>query len=741
MSLRTPATSKQSGITRRKFLLATAAVVGGGLALRWLTGEEPGLASGPDVLEPNAFLQITPDGQFIFQLDRVEMGQGTMTGLATLLAEELDLNPARLDVRFAPVLSTFQRPVQLTGQSRSLVDSWEVLRETGATARAMLLQAAAEEWAVDIDRLRTEDGRVIDAETGRQITYSQLAERAAQLSPPWRVKLKSSDEYRWIGSQVPRLDAPAKVTGQAVYGLDVQLEGMLTAVIARCPELGGTLSAFDADAAISMPGVKGIVELPYGVAVIADDFWTARQAAATVRLDWEPGPLAMQSDQSILQDQRVRLDTEQPGYEKTEGDQAAALEPAAAELNAEYVMPYLAHATMEPMNATAHVRADGCDLWLPTQAPDLARQIACDATGLSREQVEVHTTYMGGGFGRRVLGDFVTEVVQIAREFTVPVKLVWTREDDMQHGYYRQQTIHRLRGSLNDQNQVQWWGHKQIATGTSTVLMPLALTALLPESMPTDSRTALANWMGNQSVAWLGAFQAREGAEDLSYAFPARKFEQVTYEPGMPVSIWRSVGNSYNAFAVESFVDELANSAAIDPLEFRRDYLQDDLECLNVLARLETEADWGKSASGAGQGMAIFRSFGTVVGQVAEASVDNSGAIRVHRVCCVVDCGLVVNPDIVRQQMESGIIFGLTAALYGEINMDAGRIRQSNYHNYRMLRMARSPEIDVHIINSDREPTGVGEPGTPPIAPAVANAVFAATGQRLRTLPLRISNA
>ena len=451
MPLQTPTKTSQAGLTRRKFLLGTVALVGGGLALRWLTSEEPSLASGPDILEPNAFLQITPDGQFVFQLDRVEMGQGTMTGLATLLAEELDLDPARLDVRFAPVLSTFQRPVQLTGQSRSLVDGWEVLRETGATARAMLLEAAATMWTIDSDELSTDDGMVIDTAGDRQLSYAQLAEQAAQLDPPWRVRLKSPAEYRWIGKHVPRLDALAKVTGEAVYGLDVQADGMLTAVIARCPERGGILSSFDAAAATAMPGVKDIVELPNGIAVIAEDFWTARQAAEQVRLEWTPGPLAAKNDKTILQDQRQQLDTEEPGYSHSAGERDAEFETAAAELSAEYVAPYLAHATMEPMNATVHVRADSCDLWLPTQAPDLARQVACDTTGLSRDQVNVHTTFLGGGFGRRVLGDFVAEAVQIALEFSVPVKLVWTREDDMRHGYYRQQTVHRLKGSLNDQ--------------------------------------------------------------------------------------------------------------------------------------------------------------------------------------------------------------------------------------------------------------------------------------------------
>jgi CO/xanthine dehydrogenase Mo-binding subunit len=645
-------------LTRRRFLLGTVALVGGGLGLRWLMSDEPSLATGPDVLEPNAFLQITPAGDYIFQLDKVEMGQGTMTSLATLLAEELDLDPARLEVRFAPVLSFFRRPIQITGQSRSISDSWEVLRETGATARAMLLAAAAKRLKVDVSLLQTDDGMIIDTTTDSMFPYHEFAEAAAQLAPPWRVALKPKAEWRWLGTNLPRLDSLPKVTGAATYGIDVQLDGMLTAVVARCPELGATVTAFDAEAALVRPGVRGIVEIPGGVAVVADDFWTAQQASEIITLEWSPGPLRAKSDQSIR---------------------------------------------------------------------------------VNRDQVMVHTTYLGGGFGRRVLSDFVAEAALIAKAFAVPVKLVWTREHDMQHAFYRQQTLHRLTGRVARNGTIRWWDHSQVAAGTGDLLTPVTIATVLSEQLSILRRQAIGDWLGDQVVKFFGAFQAQEGAKELLYDIPDRRLAQTTFNPGMPISIWRSVGNSYNGFVIESFMDELAAGAGQDSIEFRRRYLQHSPAALAVLERVAQESGWGQATPERFQGVALFKSFGTIVGQVAEVSVSATNVICVHRVCCVVDCGQVATPDIVRSQMESGIIFGLTAALYGEINMQAGRIVQSNFHDYPMVRMHDVPRIDVHIMDVNRDPAGIGEPGTPPIAAAVANAVYAATGQRLRDLPLRLS--
>jgi isoquinoline 1-oxidoreductase beta subunit len=727
--------------SRRRLLLGTAVIAGGGIALTWLSREPDSLRESADILEPNAFLQITPDGQFIFQLDRVEMGQGTMTGLTTLVAEELDVDPARFEVRFAPVLPVFQRPIQMTGQSRSIVDSWGVLRETGAAARHMLLLEAAERWGISTDQLRTDDGVVLHPDGIQTVVYADLATGAALRSPPGSPKLKDSADYRWIGKHVPRLDAHDKLTGKAVFGIDVRLDDMLTAVVVRCPEIGGELSNFNAAQAEVMPGVRGIVELPNGrgIAVVADDFWSAKQAAGTIILGWNGGPLKGMTDKTILAEQRRLLDEGDIAYETGSGADLDKVFPSSAtEIEAEYTTPYLAHAPMEPMNATAHVLPESCQIWAPTQGPDMARQVACDILGLKRAQVQVHTTYLGGGFGRRVMWDFIEEVVWIARKFAVPIKLVWTREDDIRHGYFRQQTVHRLRGGMDAKGVATAWEHQQVATPTGELLTPPTISTLLPELLPTESRQNFGKWLGKKTVDWMGAFQAREGAVDLAYDIPNTRFSQVAYDPGVPISIWRSVGNSYNAFVVESFIDELAYAANEDPLTFRRERLQQHPRHLVVLEQLEQLSGWGRKSSQGHQGIAIFESFGTVVGQVANVSVNDKGIIRVHKVTCVIDCGTAVNPDIVKQQMESAIIFGLTAALYGEINIVSGKVKQSNFHDYRMIKMADAPAIEVHIIPSAQDPGGVGEPGTPVIAPAVANAVYVATGKRLRSLPLSL---
>ena len=712
-------------------------MAGGGLALTWWAREPERLLDDASVLEPNAFLQVHPDGRVIFQLDKAEMGQGVMTGLVTLVAEELDYDPARIDVQFAPVRSIFQRPLMLTGQSRSIADSWDVLRETGATARAMLLAAAAEQFNVGPEELSTRDGLITHPRSSVSLSYANVARAAAQQPLPRSVPLKNPTEYRWIGTDLPRLDLNAKVLGTAEYGLDVRRPGMLTAVVARVPELRGQLNDFDGAVSRRIPGVVELVKLPHGVAVIASDFWTAQHAARKVGLDAEPGPLAAVSDADLDAQEAAQLERSEPDVDEGSAASSEALAKAAATVEASYRTPYLAHAPLEPMNATVHVQSQRCDLWLPTQAPDMVRSLAADLTGLPRAQVHVHSTFIGGGFGRRVLMDFVAEAVQIAGAVDVPVKLVWTREDDMRHGYFRQRTLHRMRGGLDSGGVPVAWAHQQVATPTVPSLMNATVNAILPEVLSPEQREGFGDWMADRSVQFVAAFQAREGAEELPYALPNKAFAQFAYDPGIPVSIWRSVGNSYNAFAVESFIDELAAAAGTDPAEFRRGLLRDPRH-LAVLDRVLTAADWtAPLPAGRARGLAFVSSFGTHVAQVAEVSLA-TGQIRVHRVVCAVDCGQIVNPDIVRQQIEGGIIFGLTAALHGEINIDNGRVVQSNYNDYRMLTLRDAPAVTVELVSSGAPPTGVGEPGVPPIAPAVANAVFGLTGKRLRRLPLQM---
>lgn len=710
-------------------MLGTVAVVGGGFALTWATREKDSLASGPDVLEPNAFLQITPDGRIIFQLDKVEMGQGTTTGLATLIAEELDVDPARLEVQRAPVMATFQRPQQTTGGSDSIAASWDILRETGATARAMLLESAADRWDADKDSLLTDDGKVINPAGGEFLSYGALAEAAAKLSPPGRVELKDPADYRWIGHEGQRLDLLPKVTGSEVYGVDVQLVGMLTAVIARIPEMRAELRDFNAEQVAAMPGVQGIVPLTDGVAVVAEDFWTAAQAARQIELSWDPGPLADLSDGQVREQQLVVL------------DELAAASESDVELAAEdvivggdYTTPYLAHATMEPLNATVHVKADSCEVWVPSQSPDGAQEVVALVAGMKREQVKVHTTAIGGGFGRRFINDYVKEAAEIAREFDVPVKLIWTREHDIQRGYFRQCTAHRMVGAVDSGGRIKRWQHLEVAASAARAMSGEMMASFLPEVVSAQSRRDFGVWMGEFMANTAGAFQAMDGTKTSLYNITP-EFALETYNTPVVISIWRSVGASYTAFAIEGFMDELAHAAGADPIQFRIDHAPEGSRQKAVLERLRNTSAWGNPPVDHYQGVAIFKAFDTYVGQVAEVSVTD-GRIRVHRVTCVVDCGQVINPDIVRAQMQSGIIFGLTAALYGEINFEKGRTRQSNFHDYRMLRLADAPKIDVHIVKSRERPTGVGEPGTPPIAPAVANAVFAATGKRLRSLPL-----
>jgi len=618
-------------------------------------------------------------------------------------------------------------------------DSWGVLRETGAAARSMLLAAASSAWSVPPDELATDDGEVIHAPSGRREAYAAFVAAAAQLNPPLFVSLKEPSDYRWIGTTVPRVDLLAKVTGQAVYGMDVQLDDMLTAVVARVPEMGGQLTGYDSTAATDGAGVRGFVELPNGVAVVADHFWAARKAAALITLQWRPGPLTEFSYKQLQEECLQQFERDDSDYVRAEGDSSAALTVAATRVEAEYRTPYLAHAMMEPLNTTVHVSPDRCDVWVPTQTPDMAQNIVAELTGLPREQVHVNSTFCGGGFGRRVRWDYGLEAALVARELDVPVKTVWTREDEIRHGYFRQQTAHRMRAGLTDEGSVSGWEHRQVATPTAKVLMGPSTRTMLPEALALETRRRVADWLTDTTLNLVAAFQAREGAEELDYGIADTSFMQYSYDPGVPISIWRSVGNSYNGFVVESFIDELAAAAGTDPVVFRRQMLSDPRH-LAVFDKVVELSYWGNAPEGRAHGIAFFPSFGSVVAQIAEVSLADSGPapIRVHKVTCVVDCGRAITPDIVRQQMESGIVFGLTAALYGEIVIENGQAQQSNFHDYPMLRLADAPDIDVYVMPSEEGPEGVGEPGVPPIAPAVANARFALPGTRCRSLPLQL---
>ena len=726
-------------LTRRRLLAGTAVLAGGGLVLSLVRNadDSPRLGADDD-LEPNAYLQVRPGGDIILQVDKVEMGQGVMTGFVTLMAEELGARPDQITPLHAPVLSLFQTPSQLTAESNSMRSRWDTIRETGAAAREMLREAAAQRWDIPIDRVQlTGDATLVNAMTGESVTYGELASAAATLSVPRSPALTPPGQYRWIGGDVPRSDVPDKVTGRTVFGSDVRLPGMLTAIVVRPPRAGDSLLGFAADEAASMPGVHHVIEISAGVAVVADGFWQAQRAAARLRTEWQDGPLAGFTVAALQDEQRARIASNDGKRARDDGDVENALADTRDVIEAEYRTPFVAHATMETMNATVRLAPDRCEIWAPVQAPDLARQVACDLAGLRRDQVDVHTTFAGGGFGRRATMDFVVEAMQVALQVAAPVQLVWSREDDLRHDYYRSATMHQLSGGIDADGRITAWDHSLVAPEHASAILPLGLASLAPESWSRSFTDKLANFIGPLQVKLLGPYQARDGAVTLPYAAPNVRVTLHALNPLLPVGIWRSVANSYNAFVVESFIDELAHLAGADAADYRRRHLGGELRHLAVLDRLVDASGWGNAPAGRHQGMAIHACFDSVVGQVAEISL-TAGRIRVHRVTCVVDCGIAINPDIVRAQLESGILFGLNAALHDEVDVLDGRVRQSNFHDYPMLRIADAPAIETHIIESSTHVGGIGEAGTPPIAPAVANAVFAATGRRLRELPLRL---
>ena len=730
-------------VSRRQLLVGAAGLAGGGLVLSWLRPDpsQARLTTDGTGLQPNAWLQIRTDGAIVLQIDKIEMGQGVTTGYITLLAEELDVAPERITPQIAPVHPLFQDPAQLTGESRSMAARWLPIRETGARARQMLLAAAAHRWQTDVAELRTDgSGAVLDPRSGARLAYGELAADAATLPVPEQAGLRAPEQFRWIGRSVARPDIGTKVLGRAAYGIDTLLPDLRIAVVLRPPRLQATLRSHDATAARAMAGVVDVFPMHSGVAVVAETFWQARQAAAAVRAEWEPGPLAGISSVSIRAEQGRQLDVQSGHRVRDDGAPDDAFSTAARVVEAEYWLPYLAHAPLEPMNATVWFHDGGCEAWVPTQAPDIARQMICEVSGLSRTAVTVHATLVGGGFGRRAIMDYVTEAAEIGKRIAGPVKLIWTREDDLRHGLYREATLHRLRAGLDAAGQPVAWQHRLVAASLNHLIFPLTTALLAPEWVP----KALVRGFTAGSIAIVdrltGSFTARDGAISMRYAIPNVRVDLAEWNPGVPISIWRSVGHSYTSFVIESFVDELAAAAGADPAEFRRRHLADAPRHLAVLALVLEKSGWHTaSAPSRNRGLAIQEAFGTVVAQVAEISIGEDHSIRVHRVTCAVDCGTAINPDIVRQQMEGGILFGLSAALYGEITIEDGAVRESNFHEYRPLRLADSPAIDVHIVPSTAPPSGVGEPGVPPIAPAVANAVFAATGQRLRTLPLRLA--
>jgi isoquinoline 1-oxidoreductase subunit beta len=698
--------------SRRAFVKASAAA-GAGLVL----GFHLPLARAADetaaAFVPNAFVRIAPDSSVTVICKHLEFGQGIYTGLATLLAEELDADFSQIKVESAPADPTRYNnlswgQVQGTGNSSSIANSASQMRQAGAIARNMLVQAAAQEWNVPASEIGVAKGVVSHAPSQRRASFGALARRASTLLVPWVVPVKEASAFTLIGKQVPRVDTPAKTDGTAEYALDVKRPGMLTAVIARPPRFGARLKSVDDSVAKSVPDVGDIVSWPGGVAVLARGFWAAKTARDALKIEWEDTGAETRGSNDILADYRKLL--EQPGVPvRDEGNAETAIAGAAKKFVADYEFPYLAHAPMEPLTGTVELSADRCEIWSGSQIQTLDQNVAAQIAGLSPAQVKIHTMLAGGSFGRRATQTVVAEAVSIAKAIggRAPLRVVWTREDDIRGGSYRPLFVHRLRAGLDNKGQIVGWHHRVVGQP----LMPLA-----PGGRGVDPGMV-------------------QGAVTLPYAIANLTVDAHATQAGVPVTWWRSVGSSHNAYSTETFMDELAAAARKDPVEFRLSLLAQKPLAANVLSLAAEKAGWGKNTpAGLFRGVAVHEWVNTFVAQIAEVSLDR-GAPRVERVVCAVDCGMAINPDIVKAQMEGGIGFGLGAALRNAITLTGGRVDQSNFHDYQPLRIDDMPRVEVHILPSRRAPTGVGEAAVPPVAPAVANAIFAATGKRVRALP------
>jgi isoquinoline 1-oxidoreductase subunit beta len=674
-------------------------------------------AAGTEGFAPDAFIRIEGDGGIVLTMPYVEMGQGTYTSISMLIAEELevDLKQVRLEPA-PPNEKLYGNPllggIQATGNSNAIRAAWQPMRQAGATARTMLVAAAAKKWSVDPVSCRARSGEVLHAPTGRRIKYGELAAAAAGLPVPENVALKRPQEFKLIGTPAKRLDAPSKVNGTAVYGIDVRPPGVKIATLAQSPVFGGRVKNVDDAAAKAVKGVRQIVRLDDAIAVVADHMGAAKKGLAALVIEWDDGPHAKLGTDDILHD--LERATQNPGaVAQSIGDTDKAMASAATKVEATYQVPFLAHATMEPMNCTVHVRKDGCELWVGSQVLARAQAAAAKTAGLPLDKVVVHNHLIGGGFGRRLEIDGVIRAVEIAKHVDGPVKVVWTREEDIQHDMYRPYFFDRLSAGLDEKGMPVAWNHR--FAGSSVIARwapPLFTNGLDPDTT--------------------------EGAINLLYALPNMHVEYQRVEPpGIPTAFWRSVGPSHNVFVTEGFVDELAAAAKQDAVAYRRALLHKSPRAKAVLELAAEKAGWGKPLPDrVGRGIAIQFVFATYMAQVAEVEVSSEGAVRVRRVVCAVDCGTVVNPDTVRAQIQGAIIFGITAALYGEITLKDGRVEQANFDTYQIVRMNEAPVIDVYIVQSPEAPGGMGEAGTSLIVPAVTNAIFAATGKRLRKLPI-----
>ena len=729
-------------VSRRRFL-QTSAVTGGGLVVGLAA---TGCSSTPAPLPvvrtegawtPNAFLQVLPDNTIRFYTARSEMGQGVTTGLATLVGEELDVNPLDMEIRLAGAHEDYVNPefgMQGTGGSTSIRAHYLQLRQVGANTRALILEAASQDLGVPVSSLSTENGYIVRGESRHP--YADFITTAQSLNIDADAALKPASQFKYIGQETRRVDAIAKATGTAQFGIDVDVPGMHYAVVVRAPVARAKALSVNATNASNMPGVTDVFEIGTGVAVVAESFWQAKQAAAQVDVQWESLPLNSVSTDTLRRDYSAALDTGDGVEGPNKGDAEAAFEAASITRQAEYWAPLLSHSPMEPMNAVVRIDGDQAEVWTGIQFPSAVPGLVSRVADIPAENVRFHQTYLGGGFGRRGSPAYIVEATEIAKASGKPVQLVWTREDDIQQGPFRPASLMRIKAGVDGTGNLIAWD----AARAGADISPDTFRGLLPALYP---------WMGDgfvEGVANLSEWYFEKFSTDEAsteglfedYDHPNTRVTHMTVDHELPMTFWRSVGHSYTAFAKESMIDELAQAAGMDEVAFRLQNTQNTPRLNNVIRVAGQRMASMTPPSGHHLGFAAHHSFHTDVAEIAEVSVEN-GKIRVHKVTCVLDCGQAVNPDIVRSQMEGAVIYGLTAALYGGLNLENGAIKESNFHDYPMLRMNESPEIEVIIIDSGTEPTGVGEPGLPPIAPAVANAVYKATGQRLRSLPLKLA--
>jgi isoquinoline 1-oxidoreductase subunit beta len=706
-------------VTRREFLKESLACAGLTIAVSMTPFGYKIFAMGRGEKEipfrPNAWLQITPDNRIIVFVNKSEMGQGIYTSLPMIVAEELDADWKQIRMESAPARDKYKDPVwgrQGTGGSTSIRHMHDTLRQAGAAARGMLLKAAAQTWKIAESDCETSSGSVHNKKDGRSLTYGALSQKAAKLEVPQHPKVKTGND-KIVGTPVKRVDIPVKVNGTAVFGMDVEVKGMLYGTVERPPAYGAKVISYDEKASGKIPGVRSVVPISRGIAVCADTIGAAWKGKKALKTAWSKGVRPAMAT-GTLESEFLSYLNKKGLIARDDGDVTGTLKNAAKKVESVYLLPYLSHVNMEPMNCTAFVRKDACDVWVPTQNQTGVWELAQKITGLKPDQINVHTTYLGTGFGRRAETDFAEESLEISKATGKPVKVIWTREEDMQHDFYRPCNACRIEGGIDDKGDLIVWSHK--------VVVPSIFARAMPGAIKNNIDPA-----------------AVEGIENTPYEIPNIKVEYVRIETPVPVGFWRSVGNSHNGFTMESFMDEMAHAAGRDPLEFRLSLLKHNPRPRRLLETVAEKAGWGKPPKeGQALGIAQHFAFGSYVAQVAEVSVDKqNGRIKVHRVVCAVDCGNVINPDTVKAQMEGAIIMGLSAALKEKVEFSDGGVKSENFNDYQLLRIHEVPEIDVHIVISNDKLGGIGEPGLPPAAPAVANAVFRASGARIRHLPMK----